>query len=77
MKNTGPFYIVFQVLKVLLIKICKIQPSDLLFLTCTKNTKIIKHQADCWLVYDQLKNNLPETFSNFFTLNTQLHKHNT
>ena len=33
--------------------------------------------ANCWLAYDQLKNNLPETFSNFFTLNTQLHKHNT
>ena len=25
----------------------------------------------------KLKKNLPETFSNFFTLNTQLHKHNT
>ena len=24
-----------------------------------------------------LKNNLPETFSNFFTLKIQLHKHNT
>ena len=33
MKTTCPFYIfVFQVLKVLLIKICKIQPLDLLFL---------------------------------------------
>ena len=32
---------------------------------------------NCRLVYDQLKNNLPETFSNFFTLNTQSHKHNT
>ena len=31
----------------------------------------------CWFVYEQLKNNLPETFSNFFSLNTQLHKHNT
>ena len=30
--NTCPFYIVFQVLKVLFIKICKIQPLDLLFL---------------------------------------------
>ena len=32
MKNTCSFYIVFQVLKVFLIKICKIQPLDLLFL---------------------------------------------
>ena len=31
MKNTQPFYITFQVLKVLLIKICKyIQPPELL-----------------------------------------------
>ena len=36
---------------------------------------IIKN--NCRLVYDQLKNNLPETFSNFFTLNTQLRKPNT
>ena len=32
MKNVHPFCIVFQVLKVLLIKICKIQTPDLLFL---------------------------------------------
>ena len=32
MKNTCPFYIVFQVLKVRLEKICKIEPPDLLFL---------------------------------------------
>ena len=31
MKNVHPFYIVFQVLKVL-IKICKMQPPDLLLL---------------------------------------------
>ena len=31
-KNTCSFYTVFQVLEVLLIKICKIQPLDLLFL---------------------------------------------
>ena len=31
-KNVCPFYTVFQVLEVLLIKICKIQPLDLLFL---------------------------------------------
>ena len=30
MKKTCPFYTVFQVLKVLLIKICKIQPTDFL-----------------------------------------------
>ena len=30
--KTCPFYIVFQVLKVLLIKLCKIQPPNLLFL---------------------------------------------
>ena len=34
-------------------------------------------KANCRFVYDQLKNNLPETFSNFFILNTQLLKHNT
>ena len=32
-KNTYPFYIVFQVLKVLLVKICKTHPPDPLFLT--------------------------------------------
>ena len=32
MKNTCPFYIVFQVLKVRLINICMIEPPDLLFL---------------------------------------------
>ena len=32
---------------------------------------------NCRLVYDQLKNNLPETCINFSTLNAQLHKHNT
>ena len=32
MKNTCPFYIVFQVLNIHLIKICKIEPPDLLFL---------------------------------------------
>ena len=31
MKNSCPFYIIFQVLKVLLIKICMIEPPDLLF----------------------------------------------
>ena len=31
-KKKHPFYIVFQVLKVLLMKICKMQPPDLLFL---------------------------------------------
>ena len=34
-------------------------------------------KENCRLVYDQLKNNLPETFRNFFTLNAQLHKQNT
>ena len=33
--------------------------------------------ANCQFEYDQLKNNLPETFSNFFTLNTQLYQHKT
>ena len=32
MKNTHSFYTVFQDLKELLIKMCKIQPLDLLFL---------------------------------------------
>ena len=31
-KNTYPFYTVFQALKVLLIKICKLKPLDLLYL---------------------------------------------
>ena len=34
-------------------------------------------KANCRFVYDQLKNNLPETFSNFFILNTQLPKQST
>ena len=40
---------------------------------------VIKLQGshNCCLVYDQLENNLPETFRNCFTLNAQLHKHNT
>ena len=37
----------------------------------------LKIKDNCLLAYDQIKNNLPETFGNFFTLNTQLHKHNT
>ena len=32
MKNSCAFYIVFQVLKVLLMNICQVKPSDLLFL---------------------------------------------
>ena len=32
MKNTCPFYIVFQVLNIHLIKLCKIESPDLLFL---------------------------------------------
>ena len=39
-----------------------------------KNIIIIPNSQ---FVYNQLKNNLPETFSNFFTFNTQLHHHNT
>ena len=31
--------------------------------------------ANYLIVYDQLKNNLSETFNNVFTINTQLHKH--
>ena len=34
-------------------------------------------KANCCLDYDQLINNLPETFSNIFNRDTQLHKHNT
>ena len=33
--------------------------------------------ANCRFVYDQLQKKLPENFSIFFTLNTQLHHHNT
>ena len=43
--------------------------------TCTKNLKSISYYKQ--FVYDQLKNNLPENFINFFTLNTQLHQRNT
>ena len=32
MKNSCAFYILFQVLKVLLMNICQVKPSDLLFL---------------------------------------------
>ena len=41
MKNAHPFCIVFQVLKVLLIKICKIQPRDILAFT---SANIIFHK---------------------------------
>ena len=45
-----------------------------------KESKIdkLKHviiKANCQFVYDQLKTNLPETFSNLFTLNNQIHVH--
>ena len=41
-----------------------------------KLENIIK--ANCWFVYDQLKNNQPETlFYIFFSLYTLLHKNNT
>ena len=33
--------------------------------------------TNCRFVYDQLWKKLPENFSDFFTLNTQLHHHNT
>ena len=39
--------------------------------------KSIIIKTNSWFVYDQLKNNLPETVSNFFTLNNKLHKHST
>ena len=39
--------------------------------------KNILIKDNCHFVYDQLKNNLPETFSNSVTLYAQLHKHNT
>ena len=48
---------------------------DYLYKESENLKNIIK--ANFWFVYDQLKNNLPETFSNFFTLKIQLHKHNT
>ena len=38
---------------------------------------IIKAKIVGFFIYDQLKNNLPETFSVFFTLNTQLHTNTT
>ena len=43
----------------------------------TDKQKSIIIKANSRFVYDQLKTNLPENFSNFFTLNTQLQKHNT
>ena len=33
--------------------------------------------TNCQFVYDQLRKKLPEDFSDFYTLNTQLHHHNT
>ena len=56
---------------------CPLESVDYFY----KESKIDKlkniMKANCRLVYDQLKNNLPDSFSTFFTLNTQLHKHNT
>ena len=45
--NTCPFYILFQVLKVIFIKICKIHPLDLLFLVFVAFTSedIIFHKG--------------------------------
>ena len=48
MKKIYLFYIVFQVLKVLLIKVCKIQPPDclfLLFLLAFTSAGIIFHKS--------------------------------
>ena len=46
-----------------------------------KKSKINKLKSiiidNCQFIYDQLKHNLPESLSNFFNLNTQLHKRNT
>ena len=41
------------------------------------NLESIIRKDNCCLVCDQLKNNLPETCTNFFTLNAQLHNHST
>ena len=52
MKNTCPFHIVFQVLKVLFIKICKIKrPPDLLFIVVFTNftSADIVSQIFSWL----------------------------
>ena len=43
MKNTRPFHIVFHVLKVHLINICKIEPPDLLFLFIFISFYIIRY----------------------------------
>ena len=42
----------------------------------TDKLKSIIIKGNCWFICHQLKKSLPETFSKFFTLNTQLHKHN-
>ena len=46
-----------------------------------KKSKINKLKSiiidNCQFIYDQLKHNLLESLSNFFNLNTQLHKWNT
>ena len=43
MKNTCPFCVIFQVLKVRLIKTCKIEPPDLLFIVVLISFYISKH----------------------------------
>ena len=46
--------------------------------TWYKKFKIDKlKNINCQFTYDQLKHNLPQSLSNFFNLNTQLHKRNT
>ena len=45
MKNSCPFYIVFQVLKVLLINISKIKPPDLLILVAFISFYIRRYQS--------------------------------
>ena len=55
MKNTCPIYIVFQVLVLLLVKICKMQPSDLLFLVVFTSFYICRyHFSQIFRIYSTL-----------------------
>ena len=70
--------ILLKQLKRLKQKHCQFAPQELVDkLYKESKTNKLKSiiKTNYWFVYNQLKNNLQETLSNFFNLNTQLHKH--
>ena len=71
MKNTCPFYIVFQVLKVHLEKICKIEPPDLLFLVVFISFYISRYHFHKFLEPHSISSVKKIFVTNFFNRFTQ------